>query len=217
MRAEQPMEPSPCAFLRPSYKKTEPSDICNDRRCAHPPPCMSVLTFSHFLPHPFPDDEYGAEGGAEGGGSFQGPQSPAHSQSSTGYDQGPGPGYGAEGPGAPGFGQGSGAMGPPPSNYNSIHVPPGSHAPANTPADLPPPAGTTHPHTHLHTPIYTSAEFVSEQFVSLVACNPGLLLSENISLDGSLVQSLTRWHIWTTARGRNAALALSLTAPSDAA
>ncbi|XP_046877559.1 vacuolar protein sorting-associated protein VTA1 homolog [Hypomesus transpacificus] len=87
------------------------------------------------------DDEYGAEGGAEGGGSFQGPQSPAHSQSSTGYDQGPGPGYGAEGPGAPGFGQGSGAMGPPPSNYNSIHVPPGSHAPANTPADLPPPAG----------------------------------------------------------------------------
>ncbi|XP_062323762.1 vacuolar protein sorting-associated protein VTA1 homolog [Osmerus eperlanus] len=86
------------------------------------------------------DDEYGAEGGAEGGGSFQGPQSPTHSQpSSTGYDQGPGPGYGAEGPGAPGFG--SGAMGPPPSNYNSIHVPPGSHAPANTPADLPPPAG----------------------------------------------------------------------------
>uniref|UniRef100_A0A3P9I7B4 Vacuolar protein sorting-associated protein VTA1 homolog n=2 Tax=Oryzias latipes TaxID=8090 RepID=A0A3P9I7B4_ORYLA len=30
---------------------------------------------------------------------------------------------------------------PPSTNYNNIQIPPGAHAPANTPADLPPPAG----------------------------------------------------------------------------
>uniref|UniRef100_M4A3J8 Vacuolar protein sorting-associated protein VTA1 homolog n=1 Tax=Xiphophorus maculatus TaxID=8083 RepID=M4A3J8_XIPMA len=31
--------------------------------------------------------------------------------------------------------------GPPASNYNNIQIPPGAHAPANTPAELPPPSG----------------------------------------------------------------------------
>uniref|UniRef100_A0A3P9PHR7 Vacuolar protein sorting-associated protein VTA1 homolog n=1 Tax=Poecilia reticulata TaxID=8081 RepID=A0A3P9PHR7_POERE len=36
---------------------------------------------------------------------------------------------------------GSGPTGPPASNYNNIQIPPGAHAPANTPAELPPPSG----------------------------------------------------------------------------
>lgn len=52
-------------------------------------------------------------------------------------DQGLGPGP------APGIGftpsPGSGASGPPTTNFNNIHIPPGAHAPANTPAELPPP------------------------------------------------------------------------------
>uniref|UniRef100_A0AAQ5YAX0 Vacuolar protein sorting-associated protein VTA1 homolog n=1 Tax=Amphiprion ocellaris TaxID=80972 RepID=A0AAQ5YAX0_AMPOC len=32
-----------------------------------------------------------------------------------------------------------GPSGPPATNYNNIHIPPGAHAPANTPAELPPP------------------------------------------------------------------------------
>uniref|UniRef100_A0A665VTG4 Vacuolar protein sorting-associated protein VTA1 homolog n=1 Tax=Echeneis naucrates TaxID=173247 RepID=A0A665VTG4_ECHNA len=49
---------------------------------------------------------------------------------------------GASGP-APGIGftpsPGPGPSGPPTTNYNNIHIPPGAHAPANTPAELPPP------------------------------------------------------------------------------
>lgn len=75
------------------------------------------------------DDEEGAEGG---GGSLRGPH-----QDQEGQDAGQGPAPGI------GFHPGpySGAMGPPPTNYNNIHIPPGAHAPANTPAELPPPAG----------------------------------------------------------------------------
>uniref|UniRef100_A0A3Q0QQM5 Vesicle (multivesicular body) trafficking 1 n=1 Tax=Amphilophus citrinellus TaxID=61819 RepID=A0A3Q0QQM5_AMPCI len=44
---------------------------------------------------------------------------------------------------APGIGftpgPGSAPSGPPTTNYNNIHIPPGAHAPANTPAELPPP------------------------------------------------------------------------------
>uniref|UniRef100_A0A3Q3FH36 Vta1 C-terminal domain-containing protein n=1 Tax=Labrus bergylta TaxID=56723 RepID=A0A3Q3FH36_9LABR len=59
--------------------------------------------------------------------------------------RGPGPGSGS-GP-APGIGfspgPGPGASGAPNTNtnYNNIHIPPGAHAPANTPAELPPPSG----------------------------------------------------------------------------
>uniref|UniRef100_A0A3Q2WMC4 Vesicle (multivesicular body) trafficking 1 n=1 Tax=Haplochromis burtoni TaxID=8153 RepID=A0A3Q2WMC4_HAPBU len=50
-------------------------------------------------------------------------------------EAGPAPGIGfASGPG-------SAPSGPPTTNYNNIHIPPGAHAPANTPAELPPPAG----------------------------------------------------------------------------
>ncbi|CAL8392430.1 unnamed protein product [Arctogadus glacialis] len=89
------------------------------------------------------DEEEGADGGfydpgPSSGGSFRGPQ-----------PQVP-PDQGALGPGGPapgiGFtpGPGPGPMGPPVgpgSNYNNIHIPPGAHAPANTPAELPPAAG----------------------------------------------------------------------------
>ncbi|KAM6965523.1 vacuolar protein sorting-associated protein VTA1 homolog [Aplochiton taeniatus] len=70
------------------------------------------------------DEEYEAEGG--GGGSFR----DIHQD----QDQGPAPGIGFH------PGPGSGAVGPPPPNHN-IHIPPGAHAPANTPAELPLPAG----------------------------------------------------------------------------
>ncbi|CAL8315703.1 unnamed protein product [Boreogadus saida] len=91
----------------------------------------------------YTDEEEGADGGfydpgPSSGGSFRGPQ-----------PQVP-PDQGALGPGGPapgiGFtpGPGPGPMGPPVgpgSNYNNIHIPPGAHAPANTPAELPPAAG----------------------------------------------------------------------------
>uniref|UniRef100_A0A3B4WX38 Vacuolar protein sorting-associated protein VTA1 homolog n=1 Tax=Seriola lalandi dorsalis TaxID=1841481 RepID=A0A3B4WX38_SERLL len=35
----------------------------------------------------------------------------------------------------------SGPSGPPTTSFNNIHIPPGAHAPANTPAELPPPTG----------------------------------------------------------------------------
>ncbi|XP_056150823.1 vacuolar protein sorting-associated protein VTA1 homolog isoform X2 [Lampris incognitus] len=95
-------------------------------------------------------DEEADESGAEGGfwapgpsqeGSFRGGPLP-HFPQDQHQDQelGPGP--------APGIGftqePGSGAVGPPTgptANYNNIHIPPGAHAPANTPAELPPPTG----------------------------------------------------------------------------
>uniref|UniRef100_UPI0037E7F128 vacuolar protein sorting-associated protein VTA1 homolog isoform X2 n=1 Tax=Semicossyphus pulcher TaxID=241346 RepID=UPI0037E7F128 len=86
-------------------------------------------------------DEYGAEGFSgqafsHGGSIRGGPPS---------EDQGLGP---AAGP-APGIGftpsPGSGASGPPNTNFNNIHIPPGAHAPANTPAELPPPTEPVKP------------------------------------------------------------------------
>ncbi|CAB1342888.1 unnamed protein product [Coregonus sp. 'balchen'] len=83
------------------------------------------------------DEEYGAEGG--GGPSYQSsqpaqPQSPPHSQPGFGDpDQGPGS------MGGPPYPQGPGSMGGPPyppTNYNNIHIPPGAHCPANTPAGV---------------------------------------------------------------------------------
>uniref|UniRef100_A0AAY5KCT7 Vacuolar protein sorting-associated protein VTA1 homolog n=1 Tax=Esox lucius TaxID=8010 RepID=A0AAY5KCT7_ESOLU len=73
-----------------------------------------------------------------------------------GVEGGEGPSYHSSQPGQPlspthssqpGFGgpdQDPGSMvGPPypPANYNNIHIPPGAHCPANTPAEIPPPAG----------------------------------------------------------------------------
>ncbi|KAM6992842.1 vacuolar protein sorting-associated protein VTA1 homolog isoform 1-T1 [Tautogolabrus adspersus] len=87
-------------------------------------------------------DEYGAEGfsaqGFSHGGSVRGgPPSETYEDQNQSLGPGPGPGP------APGIGfspsLGPGASGPPNTNYNNIHIPPGAHAPANTPAELPPP------------------------------------------------------------------------------
>lgn len=64
-------------------------------------------------------DEFGAEGGGPSQ-SFLDPVQPQPSFSEGLTDQGP-------------------AVSPP--NYNNIQIPPGSYAPANTPADLPRPSG----------------------------------------------------------------------------
>ncbi|XP_026164055.1 vacuolar protein sorting-associated protein VTA1 homolog isoform X2 [Mastacembelus armatus] len=89
-------------------------------------------------------DEFGAEGfsglGPSYGGSFRGDPS---LQSFEGQDKSLGPGP------APGIGftpsAGGGPSGPPTTNYNNIHIPPGAHAPANTPAELPPPTDAVKP------------------------------------------------------------------------
>ncbi|XP_070843994.1 vacuolar protein sorting-associated protein VTA1 homolog isoform X2 [Chaetodon trifascialis] len=81
-------------------------------------------------------DEYGAEGssGLSHGGSFRGEQpSPSYKDQDQSLDPGPAPGIGFT------SGPGSGPTGPPTTNFNNIHIPPGAHAPANTPAELPPP------------------------------------------------------------------------------
>ncbi|XP_010749064.1 vacuolar protein sorting-associated protein VTA1 homolog isoform X2 [Larimichthys crocea] len=74
--------------------------------------------------------EYGAEGfsgqGFSYGASFRGDQN-----QSLGPGQAPGIGFTPS--------PGSGPSGPPNTNFNNIHIPPGAHAPANTPAELPPP------------------------------------------------------------------------------
>lgn len=64
-----------------------------------------------------------------------------------------GPSYTSPGPSQPqpsssvNLDQDQGPASIPPANFNTIQVPPGSHAPANTPADLPHPAGkASHPH-----------------------------------------------------------------------
>lgn len=79
--------------------------------------------------------EYGAEGfsgqGFSYGASFRGDQN-----QSLGPGQAPGIGFTPS--------PGSGPSGPPNTNFNNIHIPPGAHAPANTPAELPPPTGTQH-------------------------------------------------------------------------
>lgn len=89
-------------------------------------------------------DEYGAEGfsaqGFSHGGSVRGgppPDSYEGNNQSLGPDSAPGIGF-TPSPGA-------GASGPPNSNFNNIHIPPGAHAPANTPAELPPPTEPVKP------------------------------------------------------------------------
>ncbi|XP_056284431.1 vacuolar protein sorting-associated protein VTA1 homolog [Pseudoliparis swirei] len=83
-------------------------------------------------------DEYGA-GGFSHGVSFRGGP-----PSGSFEDQDPGLGPGA-GPGI-GFSPGPGPSGPPPTtNFNNIQIPPGAHAPANTPAELPLPSEPVKP------------------------------------------------------------------------
>ncbi|XP_034534677.1 vacuolar protein sorting-associated protein VTA1 homolog [Notolabrus celidotus] len=89
-------------------------------------------------------DGYGAEGfsaqGFSHGGSFRGGP-PSDTYESIDQNLGPGSSPGI------GFtpGPGSGAAGPPNTNFNNIHIPPGAHAPANTPAELPPPTEPVKP------------------------------------------------------------------------
>ncbi|XP_037606397.1 vacuolar protein sorting-associated protein VTA1 homolog [Sebastes umbrosus] len=89
-------------------------------------------------------DEYGAEGfsgqGFSQGGSFRGgPPSGSFDDQNQGLDPGSAPGIGFT------PGPGSGPSGPPTTNFNNIHIPPGAHAPANTPAELPPPTEPVQP------------------------------------------------------------------------
>ncbi|XP_022593710.1 vacuolar protein sorting-associated protein VTA1 homolog isoform X2 [Seriola lalandi dorsalis] len=83
-------------------------------------------------------DEFGAEGfsgpGPSHGGSFRGgPPSQPYDDQDKSLGPGPAPGIGfSPSPGA-------GPSGPPTTSFNNIHIPPGAHAPANTPAELPPP------------------------------------------------------------------------------
>lgn len=84
--------------------------------------------------------EYGAEGfsaqGFSHGGSIRGgPPSDSYESNNQSLDPGSAPGIGFT------PSPGSGAAGPPNTNFNNIHIPPGAHAPANTPAELPPPTG----------------------------------------------------------------------------
>ncbi|XP_022593711.1 vacuolar protein sorting-associated protein VTA1 homolog isoform X3 [Seriola lalandi dorsalis] len=85
-------------------------------------------------------DEFGAEGfsgpGPSHGGSFRGgPPSQPYDDQDKSLGPGPAPGIGfSPSPGA-------GPSGPPTTSFNNIHIPPGAHAPANTPAELPPPTG----------------------------------------------------------------------------
>lgn len=91
-------------------------------------------------------DDFGGEGfsglgpfhGASfRGGSFRDPSVQSNEDQSLG--PGPAPGIGF----TPGPGLGPSA--PPTTNYNNIHIPPGAHAPANTPAELPPPTDAAKP------------------------------------------------------------------------
>uniref|UniRef100_A0A3Q3XIT4 Vacuolar protein sorting-associated protein VTA1 homolog n=1 Tax=Mola mola TaxID=94237 RepID=A0A3Q3XIT4_MOLML len=66
------------------------------------------------------------------------PPSQSHMDQDQGQDPAPGIGFTA--------GPGSGPEGPPTTtNYNNIHIPPGAHAPANTPAEVLPPAAAVKP------------------------------------------------------------------------
>ncbi|CAK6969597.1 vacuolar protein sorting-associated protein VTA1 homolog isoform X1 [Scomber scombrus] len=84
------------------------------------------------------EGEYGAEGfsgqGPSHGGSFRGGPSSQFEDHDPSLGPGPPPGIGFT------PSPDSGPSGPPTTNYNNIHIPPGAHAPANTPAELPPPS-----------------------------------------------------------------------------
>ncbi|XP_042359134.1 vacuolar protein sorting-associated protein VTA1 homolog isoform X2 [Plectropomus leopardus] len=88
--------------------------------------------------------EFGAEGvsgqGLSHGGSFRAePSSGSFENQDQSLGPGPAPGIGFT------PGPGPGPSGPPTTNYNNIHVPPGAHAPANTPAELLPPTEPVKP------------------------------------------------------------------------
>lgn len=93
------------------------------------------MNHTFHLNNLFLSDEFGAEG-------FSGP-GPSHEGSfrsgPPSHDLSPGPSPGI------GFAPGPGSVptGPPGTNYNNIQIPPGAHAPANTPAELQPFSGTT--------------------------------------------------------------------------
>ncbi|KAG7508252.1 hypothetical protein JOB18_007845 [Solea senegalensis] len=80
-------------------------------------------------------DEFGAAGYSGSGfthsGSFKG-AGPPHQDQDQSLDPGATPGIG--------FTASPGSRPSCSSNVNNIHIPPGAHAPANTPAELPPPA-----------------------------------------------------------------------------
>lgn len=101
----------------------------------------TILTVSFFLFRCLTViDEFGAEGfsgaGFSHGGSFrQDPTLQSHEDEDKSLGPGPAPGIGFT------PGPASGPSVPPTTNYNNIHIPPGAHAPANTPAELPPPTG----------------------------------------------------------------------------
>ncbi|XP_034383133.1 vacuolar protein sorting-associated protein VTA1 homolog isoform X2 [Cyclopterus lumpus] len=78
-------------------------------------------------------DEYGAGGFSQGASFRGGPPSGSFEEQDQSLGPGAGPGIG--------FSPGAGPSGPPTTNFNNIHIPPGAHAPANTPAELPPPTG----------------------------------------------------------------------------
>lgn len=93
------------------------------------------MNHTFHLNNLFLSDEFGAEG-------FSGP-GPSHEGS---FRSGP-PSHDLSPGSSPGIsfapGPGSAPMGPPGTNYNNIQIPPGAHAPANTPAELQPFSGTT--------------------------------------------------------------------------
>ncbi|XP_037837386.1 vacuolar protein sorting-associated protein VTA1 homolog [Kryptolebias marmoratus] len=80
-------------------------------------------------------DEFGAAGFSHGGSFRADPPEPDQRSA-------PGPTAGI------GFAPGPGSVptGPPTTNYNNIQIPPGAHAPANTPAELQPPSDAGKPH-----------------------------------------------------------------------
>ncbi|KAM6906200.1 vacuolar protein sorting-associated protein VTA1 homolog [Lycodopsis pacificus] len=84
-------------------------------------------------------DEYGAEGFSHGASFRGGPSSGSFEEQDQSLGPGAGPGIGFN------PGPGSGPSGPPTTNFNNIHIPPGAHAPANTPAELPPPTEAVKP------------------------------------------------------------------------
>ncbi|XP_040016015.1 vacuolar protein sorting-associated protein VTA1 homolog [Gasterosteus aculeatus] len=83
------------------------------------------------------EEDYGAEGFSHGASFRGGPPAGSFEEHDPSLGPGAGPGIG--------FGPGSGPPGPPNTNFNNIHIPPGAHAPANTPAELPPPAEAVKP------------------------------------------------------------------------
>lgn len=92
------------------------------------------------------EEEEEEEAGEEGASGFSAPGpshygsfrggAPSQNYEDQGFGAGPSPGIGF----TPGSAPQGPPSGPPSINYNNIQVPPGAHAPANTPAELPQPS-----------------------------------------------------------------------------